>query len=556
MQNLGCGCGKPGPSAYLCKSCGDNSSCLGCDGVAFSGKTDVGCGCGVAKKADGCCPGLFKYAADNSCKTSAEICQNIFYQMVQVNTTKFHPLSTPNTKVTSALYHMTATGAVAFQSANDVKGHSSCIYRAMEQCSPQSVGRGGGNVVDMALWSRWSNGDIDECVANTLRSWSPQSVYQGASTHFGVTTDVWSTVAYIRRDASGGCGAASSWMVSLRDQLNCSVLNYHFHDFASPVSLLWTDDVNIDEVVSYSEFPLNPSDKAQTMLWRGSSMTPLLVYDPLGKGSIESAEQLFGNHTFGKKWRDGYEALASLDTAPKNGWLENEELGSIALWFDHNRDGVTQQGEVRQLADVGITAIGVKADRKDEATKSVFAQKGFRRSIEGREYIGRSVDWFGAPARARGKEAGIEQKPAPMASLEDFKLSKGGDLDITTSMHGVWTWEVTDDAMLLPQQRPGGMFAVTQEGDRLRGVSVSSAMYRPNAYGIDEKVDSKRLIGVARSEKVFEFIISNSDGGTTKSTAKLSTDGMKLIGETTQEFKDGSKLDTMTYHWEGSRVTR
>jgi hypothetical protein len=553
VQNLGCGCGKPAPSSYVCQKCFDNSSCIGCDGVVFSGKTDVGCGCGVAKKSDGCCPNTYFYPDSGACKTSGQICQDIFYSMVQLNTITFHPDSVPKVVQSSSLYHIQPSGVgVAFQSAADVNQHSSCLYSAMQSCSPVNV--------NAALISRWSNGDIDNCVANVLRTWGPVQTYQGKAQVFGVISDVWSNSAYVRRNASGGCGPAPQWMVALRDALSCGVLYYHFHDFASPVSLLWTDDVEIDRVVSYSKFPLSPSTAGKTMLWRGSSLTPLLVYDPAGKGIIESSQQLFGNHTFGKKWKDGYEALASLDTEKKDGWLEGKELDSIALWFDHNRDGVSQSSEIKSLKEVGITAIGVRSDRRDAKTKSVFASKGFKRTVDGKEYVGRSVDWFGAPVEGEPKREVSDFEVPIMKGLSDYVVADAKTFDITSSMHGVWKWEVTDDKKLLPEQRPGGMFAITQEGNKLRGMSLSSAVYLPNAYSIDERVDSKRLIGVVSSaqpgEAKFEFVVGVSAGVEAKSTAKLSADGMKLIGETTERLELDGKLQDVTYHWEASRLVR
>ena len=473
--------------------------------------------------------------------------------MVQLNTITFHPTKWPAQTQTSSLYQIQPTGVgVAFQSVADVDQHSSCLSWAMRQCSPSNV--------SAALVSRWSNGDIDNCVANILRGWGPQQVYQGTANVFGVSTDIWSNSAFIRRHASGGCGPAPQWMVALREQLGCGVLYYHYHEFASPVSLLWTDDVNIDQIVSYTKFPLSPDSKGKTMLWRASSMTPLLVYDPAGKKVIDSSEQLFGNHTFGKKWKDGYAALASLDTEKKNGWLEGKELASIALWFDHNRDGVSQSDEIKTLQEVGISAIGVRADAKDEKTKSVSARMGFKRTVDGHEYVGRSVDWFGAPVQGELKNQAADFEAPRVENLASYVKAGAETFDITASMHGVWRWEITDDKKLLPEQRPAGMFAITQEGDKIRGMSLTAAMYLPNAYSIDERVDTKRLVGVVHSATPgaasFEFLVGISEGVQARSTAKLSADGMKLLGETTQPLKFEGKMHAVTYRWEATRLVR
>ena len=53
--DVGCGCGIAKTADGCCPG-----QVKGCDGVCGSGKADVGCGCGIAKTADGCCPGEVK----------------------------------------------------------------------------------------------------------------------------------------------------------------------------------------------------------------------------------------------------------------------------------------------------------------------------------------------------------------------------------------------------------------------------------------------------------------------------------------------------------------
>ncbi len=81
-----------------------------------------------------------------------------------------------------------------------------------------------------------------------------------------------------------------------------------------------------------------------------------LVYDHDGTGRITSGLQLFGNVTFWIFWRDGYAALASLDD-DGDGQLSGAELRHLALWQDRNGNGICEPGEVRPLAEFGITAL-------------------------------------------------------------------------------------------------------------------------------------------------------------------------------------------------------
>lgn len=86
--------------------------------------------------------------------------------------------------------------------------------------------------------------------------------------------------------------------------------------------------------------------------------TGILVWDPKHTGKITSGLQLFGSVTWWLFWKDGYEPLAALDN-DHNGWLEGAELQGIAVWFDRNSNGVSEQGEVVSLASLGIERIAV-----------------------------------------------------------------------------------------------------------------------------------------------------------------------------------------------------
>lgn len=87
-----------------------------------------------------------------------------------------------------------------------------------------------------------------------------------------------------------------------------------------------------------------------------SSDAGWLVFDPRKTGKITSALQMFGSVTFWMFWGNGYEALRSLDNNG-DGTLTGEELRGLAVWRDINRNGVSDNGEVRTLADWGIIAV-------------------------------------------------------------------------------------------------------------------------------------------------------------------------------------------------------
>jgi tetratricopeptide (TPR) repeat protein len=87
-----------------------------------------------------------------------------------------------------------------------------------------------------------------------------------------------------------------------------------------------------------------------------------LVHDPKRSGKIDSGLQLFGNVTFWLFWNNGYDALAALDDNG-DGRLTGAELEGLALWHDANGNGVSDPGEVKPLAEHGITALSCRYER-------------------------------------------------------------------------------------------------------------------------------------------------------------------------------------------------
>ena len=84
-----------------------------------------------------------------------------------------------------------------------------------------------------------------------------------------------------------------------------------------------------------------------------------LVYDPKGESRITSALQMFGSVTFWLFWENGYHALAAMDD-DRDGMLTGKELRGLAIWRDQNRNGISDSGEVRPLADWGVVALSCK----------------------------------------------------------------------------------------------------------------------------------------------------------------------------------------------------
>jgi hypothetical protein len=161
----------------------------------------------------------------------------------------------------------------------------------------------------------------------------------------------------------------------------------------TPISFVWDDAFSGQESWVAAKFPLNPESNSKWFKWKASAQRPLLVYDPKHTGKIVQAAQLFGNESFGIKWLNGFNALESLDN-DKNKELSGTELKDLALWFDYDRNGVSEPGEVKSLSSLKVTKVFFKPTSSDLASKDIYAEHGYLRQIGEKQVFGSSVDWF------------------------------------------------------------------------------------------------------------------------------------------------------------------
>jgi hypothetical protein len=91
----------------------------------------------------------------------------------------------------------------------------------------------------------------------------------------------------------------------------------------------------------------------------------LLVLDVSGNGVIDDGSELFGSGTIladGSHAADGFIALKAQDS---NGDLEinaqDASFSALAVWVDANSDGVSQTGELKSLASLGIESLNLNA---------------------------------------------------------------------------------------------------------------------------------------------------------------------------------------------------
>ena len=395
---------------------------------------------------------------------------------------------------------------------------------------------------------------MDTCIASSLqiRYGIGALTAQARTVINGVLGEHLQGTALLYKD----CRPVEPWKQQLLSEAKCSVaISASFNEFTSPVSLLWSSDVKIREVASRSKFPLNPKDAGKWFVWRGSGLTPLVVWDPDKSGMILGAAQLFGTHTWGKEWKHGYEPLTTLDKNA-NGWLEGDELKDLSLWFDFNQDGISDRGEVKQLSDVGVTALGVKVTATDKKSGEVHAAQGFRRTVNGTVVEGASVDWFSGTEDGRFGMEALEESPVEMAKNID-QATMSTAFDPLDAVSGLWDWRVVDQASgELPENMPHGTLVLYSTNKKIEGTVYVMDQFAPNRSGIGERVSYQSISGAAeagaKGQPRVTFSSQNQAGGSVESVAQLSEDGMYLAGITTEQQERGKA--PVKYAWVARRA--
>lgn len=103
----------------------------------------------------------------------------------------------------------------------------------------------------------------------------------------------------------------------------------------------------------------NANQNEWTKPWDGNGGDGILAWDVDGDGKITSGKEIFGHVDVDgtNRFANGYEKLAHHFDKDGNGVVEGDELAGLKIWEDRNGDGVTQDGELVDLADRGITQL-------------------------------------------------------------------------------------------------------------------------------------------------------------------------------------------------------
>ena len=392
-----------------------------------------------------------------------------------------------------------------------------------------------GTVVGNATLACRGAKDLDDCVA-------------------GRVSGTWSM--------SSGCTQRGGSVV-------CGTANYVF--FPSPISLRWSDAPETKQF-AFARFSLSGATKEKVVVWKASSDLPLLVYDPEHKGAVTSATQVFGNVFQGGRdgrepWLDGYEALGSLDT---NGdaKIAEQELSPLALWFDENRDGVSQPGEVKPLNhhEVNVTALFYEGGERNDVTNDIDLKVGFERIFGGRIEQGSSVDWY-------AEEASSQFELMSSLGIDSYfkRAESGGNAAVapnsltssprqTVAAYHMFLWRSEDPVFLDGDARkPQGILSVVELPDgAVRGHLIGESLLRENNAAFS-RIDAVKLVGkIERSgdgarRVTFEAVKESPDGIDVRSTAVISKDGSEVQGITEETLTYEGRERTFSYTWKGMK---
>ncbi|MCB0324230.1 MAG: hypothetical protein KDD69_11685 [Bdellovibrionales bacterium] len=360
--------------------------------------------------------------------------------------------------------------------------------------------------------------------------------------------------------------------------------------FGSPISLLWEPGTDIEADVVTTTFPLNPTQSGKVYTWKASAAAPLLVHDPRRTGQITSAHQLFGEWTFGGKslamntaresrldsgevplgpWKNGYEALATLDTN-RDGRISGQELNELSLWFDRNRDGVSQDGEVNTVQQMGVTSLFYNHDRVDPVTRSVHAKRGFERVEQGRVIRGSSVDWYGEEADstaalaiknlARSAVSGMPDVEGLQSAAQELRVDPptvpftfAGES--APSLSGIWKWEA-EEKKGSASQRYSGILTLAHNNEKLRGHSIlevplahKKAPSMMNLFTLDGKTERTE-----EGSMKLHFTLKDKGVSTAVSEAFV-MDSQTLWGKTISASKVNGQQIRIEYTWRATRIS-
>ncbi|QUS39179.1 VWA domain-containing protein [Tardiphaga alba] len=139
-----------------------------------------------------------------------------------------------------------------------------------------------------------------------------------------------------------------------------------YNSVADPIVLdLGTPGISFSSLDHGVKFDINHDDAKDQIAWT-NGQDGLLALDVDRSGKIESGSELFTPDFAGGHFADGIAALASLDSN-HDGVIDSHDqaFGDLVVWQDANHNGVSDEGELFKLGDLGITGIDLAVTASD-----------------------------------------------------------------------------------------------------------------------------------------------------------------------------------------------
>jgi subtilisin-like proprotein convertase family protein len=182
-----------------------------------------------------------------------------------------------------------------------------------------------------------------------------------------------------------------------------------FNTYVDPLLLdLTGNGVHMTDIRDGVLFDTDHSGTLKRSGWADRT-TGMLVIDD-GSGQVKDVSQMFSEYYGGKvgvngaageaKFKDGFAALASED-ANKDGVIDQRDpiWSKLRVWVDGTHDAKVDGGELKTLAELGITQINVRAVASPQAEmrdgNKVLATGSF--TMNGKSQEALAVDFLGDP---------------------------------------------------------------------------------------------------------------------------------------------------------------